>query len=215
MRSEDSSQEARRSLGALGFPGASSAFCTSGEIPLTCVSCQRGSAAGGLEGFQKRVWVKSQQLGLCESNGVNGFYQEVRKANLSIPAFLCAMPAAFGPNWFGHSPGYCICRSRLEVLQSSVTCCRVHSQTWETFAWSQLLHGGIDCSVADWNSCVLLDHDFMAFFPVCFSIAPHRKEENKLPIAGHLWWNNFCWRLPFLPLCMWRCCKVFIISLKP
>lgn len=55
MKSEDPSQEAQGSLGALGFPGASSAFCTSGEIPLTCVSCQQCSAAGGLDGFQKHV----------------------------------------------------------------------------------------------------------------------------------------------------------------
>lgn len=55
MKSENPSQEAQGSLGALGFPGASSAFCTTGEIPLTCVSCQQCSAEGGLDGFQKCV----------------------------------------------------------------------------------------------------------------------------------------------------------------
>lgn len=55
MKSKDHSQEAWGSLGALGFPGVGSAFCTSGEIPLTCVSCQQCSAAGGLDGFQEHV----------------------------------------------------------------------------------------------------------------------------------------------------------------
>lgn len=61
-RSKDSSQEAQRSLGIQGFPGASGAFCANGEIPPTCVSLQRCSPLGGLDGFQKCVQVKSQRL---------------------------------------------------------------------------------------------------------------------------------------------------------